>query len=546
MTGGLVLLTETVTHKRQILKSASIISIITVVSRVLGYVRDQRLTLLLGTTGLADSFVLAYRIPNILRRLVGEGSMTASFIPVFTDYMRNRSREETWEFANRLFWTFCVILSALTVLGVIFSPVFVRFFSMFGKNQVQFEAIYLNRLMFPYILFIGMAAMAMAILNCFHIFGPPAATPIFLNISFIVFSVAAVWKHFSSPAAALAVGVLVGGIFQFFWQVPQLVKRGMNFKFAVSFTDPGVRRVARLMVPGFIGMGIAQINLLVDTIFANAKIMPEGSLVSLYVADRVTELVLGGYAIAVATAIMPMMSHQAAAGDHEGMKKTFLFALRIVSFITIPATVGLVILREPIVQVLFQHGRFVAESTRLTARALLYYSLGLPAFAAVKLIVPAFYSTQDTRTPVRVAVLAMLANVLLNVIFLFYFFAKLKNGGPALASALAAYFNVFALFVIFRLRFGRLGTRDVAASLGKIAASAGVMGLVCWGALKYSQFDSIEHFFPRLLVFVALIGSATLTYLGLAWAFRCDEISEVYGIAFHRAAPESGKQGLLG
>jgi putative peptidoglycan lipid II flippase len=539
-------LTETVTQKRQILKSASIISIITVVSRVLGYVRDQRLTLLLGTTGLADSFVLAYRIPNILRRLVGEGSMTASFIPVFTDYMRNRSREETWEFANRLFWTFCVILSGLTVLGVIFSPLFVRFFSMFGKNQVQFEAIYLNRLMFPYILFIGMAAMAMAILNCFHIFGPPAATPILLNISFIVFSVAAVWKHFSSPAAALAVGVLVGGIFQFFWQVPQLVKRGMNFKFAVSFSDPGVRRVARLMVPGFIGMGIAQINLLVDTIFANAKIMPEGSLVSLYVADRVTELVLGGYAIAVATAIMPMMSHQAAAGDHEGMKKTFLFALRIVSFITIPATVGLVILREPIVQVLFQHGRFVAESTRLTARALLYYSLGLPAFAAVKLIVPAFYSTQDTRTPVRVAVLAMLANVLLNVVFLFYFFAKLKNGGPALASALAAYFNVFALFVIFRLRFGRLGTREMAASLGKIAASAGVMGLVCWGALKYSQFDSIEHFIPRLLVFVALIGSATLTYLGLAWAFRCDEISEVYGIAFHRAAAEPGKTGILG
>src|ERR1700739_1920968 len=222
-TGGLALLTETVTHKRQILKSASVISIITVVSRILGYVRDQRLTLLLGTTGLADAFVLAYRIPNVLRRLVGEGSMTASFIPVFTDYMRNRTREETWAFANRLFWTFSVILSALAVLGVIFSPLFVRFFSMFGKNQVQLEAIYLNRLMFPYILFIGMAALAMAILNCFHIFGPPAATPILLNISFIVFSVGLVWRHFSSPATALAVGVLVGGIFQFFLQVPQLV-----------------------------------------------------------------------------------------------------------------------------------------------------------------------------------------------------------------------------------------------------------------------------------------------------------------------------------
>jgi putative peptidoglycan lipid II flippase len=381
-----------------------------------------------------------------------------------------------------------------------------------------------------------MAALAMAILNCFHIFGLPAATPILLNISFIVFSVAAVWKHFSSPAAALAVGILVGGIFQFFLQVPQLVKRGMSFQFVVSFTDPGVRRVARLMIPGFIGIGIAQINLLVDTIFANAKVMPEGSLVSLYVADRVTELVLGGYAIAVATAILPMMSHQASARDYEGMKKTFIFALRIVSFITIPAAVGLVILREPIVQVLFQHGRFVASSTRLTARALLYYSMGLPAF----------YSTQDTRTPVRVAVFSMLANVLLNVIFLFYFFAKLKNGGPALASALAGYFNVFTLFTIFRLRFGRLGTREIAASLSKIAVCASAMGVVAWGALRYSQFDNIEHFLPRLLVFFALIGGATLTYLGLAWALRCAEISEVYGIAFHSAGAESGKQGFTG
>jgi putative peptidoglycan lipid II flippase len=539
-------LTETVTHKRQILKSASIISVITVVSRILGYVRDQRLTLLLGTSGIADSFVLAYRIPNVLRRLVGEGSMTAAFIPVFTDYMRNRSREETWTFANRLFWTFCVILAGITVLGVIFSPLFVRFFSMFGKTEIQQQAFYLNRLMFPYILFIGMAALAMAILNCFHIFGLPAATPILLNISFIIFSVAAVWKYFSSPAAALAVGVLVGGIFQFFLQVPQLVKRGMSFQFAVSFTDPGVRRVARLMIPGFIGIGIAQINLLVDTIFANAKVMPEGSLISLYVADRVTELVLGGYAIAVATAILPMMSHQASAGDYEGMKRTFLFSLRIVSFITIPAMVGLVILREPIVQVLFQHGNFVAESTRLTARALLYYSIGLPAFAAVKLIVPAFYSTQDTRTPVRVAVITMLANILLNVIFLFYFFSKLKNGGPALASALAGYFNVFTLFVIFRLRFGRLGTWSIASSLAKIAVCAGAMGAVCWTALRYSQFDSITPFLMRLVVFVALIGAATLTYLGLAWALRCTEISEVYGIAFRSAGAEAGKPGVTG
>ena len=539
-------MTETVTHKRQILKSASLISVITVVSRILGYVRDQRLTLLLGTSGIADSFILAYRIPNVLRRLLGEGSMTASFIPVFTDYLRNRSREETWGFANRLFWTICVVLAAVTVLGVIFSPLVVRFFSMFGKSQVQTQAVYLNRLMFPYILFIGMAALGMAILNCFHVFGIPAATPILLNICFIIFSVAFVWRHFSSPAVALAVGVLVGGVAQFLFQVPQLVRRGMSFQFGVSFTDPGVRRVARLMIPGFVGIGIAQINLLVDTIFANAKVMPEGSLVSLYVADRVTELVLGGYAIAVATAILPMMSHQAAAGDYEAMKKTFLFSLRIVSFITIPAAVGLVILREPIVQVLFQHGKFVAESTRLTARALLYYSLGLPAFAGVKLIVPAFYSTQDTRTPVRVALVAMVANILLNLVFLFYFFSKFKNGGPALASALAAYLNVFVLFGIFRTRFGRLGTRKIAASLAKIVVCAGAMGLVCWGALQYSQFGGIEHLVPRLTVFTGLIVAAVITYLVFAWALRCDEISEVYAIAFRTGEGEPSSQGISG
>jgi putative peptidoglycan lipid II flippase len=539
-------LTHATSHKRQILKSASIISVITVVSRTLGYIRDQRLTLLLGTTGIADAFVLAYRIPNVLRRLVGEGSMTASFIPVFTDYMRNRTKEETWEFANRLFWTFSVFVAALAVLGVVFSPLAIRLFSMFGKNQVRAEAIYLNRLMFPYILFIGMAAIAMAILNCFHIFGMPAATPILLNLSFIVFSVAAVWRYFGSPASALAVGVLVGGILQFFLQVPQLVRKGMSFKFGVSFTDPGVRRVARLMLPGFMGIGIAQINLLVDTIFANNRRMPEGSLVSLYVADRVTELVLGGYAIAVATAILPMMSHQASAGDFDGLKKTFGFALRIVSFITIPAAVGLVILREPIVQVLFQHGLFVAESTRLTARALLYYAMGLPAFAAVKLIVPAFYSTQDMRTPVILAIFSLVVNIVLNLIFLFYFFARVQNGGPALASVLASYLNVGLLFVVFRLRFGRLGTWDILGSVGKIAICSAGMGALCWSTLWYSHFRSIQSFLPRLTIFAGLIAGATLAYLGLAWLFRCDEIQEVYGIAFRREVVGAGKAGLLG
>ena len=535
-------------HKHHILKSASIIPLVTIASRILGYVRDQRITLLLGTSVAADSFVLAFRIPNLLRRLVGEGSMTASFIPVFTSYLAEKPKEEVWDFANKVFWTLAVILAAITVLGILFSPTVIYAFTFFGEQRMQWDlAVQLNRIVFPYIFFIALAALAMAILNCFHVFGLPAATPIFLNISIIVFSVAAVWQlpYFSHPAEALAVGILVGGALQFLVQVPQLVKQGMRFNFGISFKHPGVRSVGRLMVPGFFGIGIYQINFFVDTIFATADKMPQGSLTSLYVADRVMELVLGGYAIAVATAILPMMSHQAAARDYEAMKKTFTFALRIVSFITIPATVGLMVLREPIIRVLFEHGKFVAESTQLTARALLYYALGLPAFAAIKLIVPAFYSTQDMRTPVRVAAYALVVNVVLNTLFLQTFFQTFYNGGPALATSLAAYFNFFVLFVSFRRRFGRLGTWEVIHSLFKIGVCSTLMGLLCYGMLWLWRRAEFAALLSEVTAFVVMIAAGTAAFIFFAWAFRCPEVEEVYGIAMRRGEKEAGPPAMM-
>ena len=530
------------TEKRQILKSASIISVVTILSRVLGYVRDQRITLLLGTTLAADSFVLAYRIPNLFRRLVGEGSMSASFIPVFTGYMAEKTKEELWDFANRLFWTMALIVAIITVLGIVFSPAVVHLFTVSGYNAGQWDkAVYLNRIIFPYLFFIALAALAMAILNCFHIFGIPAATPVFLNLSIITFSVGVVWRYFKDPAIALAIGVLVGGALQFLIQVPLLVKQGMRFKFGISFSHPGIRAVGQLMLPAFFGIGVAQINFVVDTFFLTAARMPRGSLTAHYVSDRVMELVLGGYAIAVATAILPMMSRQASTKEYEAMKHTFAFALRIVSFITVPAALGLMILREPIIRVLFQHGQFVAESTRLTARALLYYAVGLPAFAAVKLIVPAFYSTKDTKTPVKVAALSLMINVILNAIFLVFFFRTFQNGGPALATSLAGYFNFFALFVIFRLRFGSLGTLEILRSFAKISLCAGIMGAACWVALRYTQHAMSGGFLVVLLIFSGILTGATLLYLGLTWIFRCHEIEEVYGIAVrHRGAEESG------
>lgn len=529
-------------EKKQILKSASIITLVTIASRILGYWRDQRIALLLGTSPLADSFWLAYRLPNMLRRLVGEGAMSASFIPVFTGYVAKRSPQEVWEFANRLFWTLALLLAVITVLGMVFSREVVFLFTALGEAPGQWgEAVELNRVVFPYVLFVGLAALAMAILNCFHVFGPPAATPVLLNIAIIVFSFGVVRRYFQDPAQALAVGVLVGGALQFLMLLPLLVKHGMTFDFGVSFRHPGIRSVGRLMVPAFLGYGVYQVNVLVSTIFATAERMPKGTLTALQYGDRVMELILGGYAIAVATAILPMMSRQAASHEFDKLKQTFAFSLRIVSFITIPAMVGLVVMREPIIRVLFQYGEFDAESTTLTARALLYYAIGLPALAGVKLVVPGFYSSQDVRTPVRVAVYTLILNFIINVLCLSLFFHVFLNGGPALATSIAAYFNFFVLFVIFRQRFGRLGTLEILVSLGKTTICSVVMGALCYLALQLSPFERFEGVLANAVILAGLILAATLVFLGLAWLLRCPEVEEVWGIAARkerRATPE--------
>jgi putative peptidoglycan lipid II flippase len=530
------------TEKTQILKSASIISLVTIASRVLGYVRDQRISFLLGTTLSADAFVLAYRLPNLFRRLVGDGVVTASFIPVFTKYMRDYSSQELWRFANRLFWTLALVLAVITVLGVIFSPVVIQSFSSSEDRASSWvEATALNRIIFPYLFFAGLAALGMGILNSFHNFALPASTTALQNLAIIIFSTALVWHYFQSPAVSLAVGVLVGGALQFLILVPQLIRRGMRFDFGIDFSHPGIKNFAQVIFPRFFGMGVAQINFFVDTFFVTTPLMPRGSLAALYVSDRVMELVLGGYAIAVATAILPMMSHQAADNDYEGLKRTLTFAVRIVAYITIPAAIGLMTLREPIIRMLFQHGQFVAEYTRLTARPLLYYAIGLPALACVKLIVPAFYSARDTKTPVIVGLISFALNIILNLVFLQHlFYKRFQNGGPALATVLATFFDFFTLFFIFRLRYGALGTVEIFRSIGKISLCAVLMGAGCLLANHYASSPAAlqASFFNQLLIFIGLIGGATLLYIGLTWIVRCPEIEEVYGIATRRESAE--------
>jgi putative peptidoglycan lipid II flippase len=522
-----------------------VVALVTVISRICGYLRDQRVALLLGTSPAADSLILAFRIPSMIRRMTGEGSLAASFIPVFTGYLRKEPRREAWAFAQKVFWGLAVVLSAVALLGVLFSRQMIGIFTVLGGSAARWDlAVFLNRIIFPAIFFIGLAAVAAAILNSLQVFALPAATPIFFNLALIACSFAVIYRpilrwtpeRYRSPAVALAVGILVGGAIQLAMQVPALVRRGMRFPISVSVTDPGVRKVARLMGPSFFGMGVYQINLFVDTIFATSSRMPSGSVMSLYVGDRVMQLVLGSYAIAMSTALLPAMSHQMAAGKWDEMKHTFGFSLRIVSFITLPAAVGLMLLRQPIIQVLFQHGQFAAESTLLTARALFYYSLGLPAFAAIKLITPMYYSTQDTMTPARVGAYALGMNVALNALFLLFFSRTLSNGSPALASSLAAYFNFGALFFMFRRRYGRLGARRLTGSLAKMVVCAAAMAAVSYGAPRVLHFASAHHVLEQAGLLAAMIAASAGVYFALAWLLRCEELSEFFSL-LRRAEP---------
>jgi putative peptidoglycan lipid II flippase len=525
------------TVKGHLLKSASVIALVTVISRICGYLRDQRVALLLGTSPAADSLVLVFGIPNLIRRLSGEGALGAAFIPVFTGYLRDKPRDTAWSFAQKVFWDMAAILGVLAVLGVVFARQIIHFFTIFSQDSAQWDlAVFLGRIIIPAIFFVALAGIAAAMLNSFQVFALPSATPIFFNLVLILFSFAVVYRPvmqmapapFQTPAVAIACAILLGGIIQFAIQIPALVRQGMRFRPEVSLSDPGVRKVARLMGPAIFGVGVYQVNFFVDKIFSTSSRMPTGSVMSLYVAEHVTQLVMGICAVAMSTALLPTLSHQAAAKDFVEMKRTFGFSLRIVSFIAIPAAVGLILLRQPIIQVLFQHGKFVAESTALTARALFYYALGLPAFAAIRLITPMYYSMHDTMTPAKVGAYALALNIVFNSLFLVFFLKYLSNGSPALASSLAAYFNFVLLFAIFRKRHGRLGARGLAASLGKMGACAAAMAAVCYGTLKITHFAGAGAFLQQALLLAGIIAVSSGIYFGLAWLLRCKELSEFF------------------
>ena len=513
-------------EKTQVARAAGIVGAATLLSRVMGYLRDMVMSWAFGTGLAADAFYVAYRIPNLLRELLAEGSMSAAFIPVFTETLTKESRESALRLANAVFARLLVILAVLTILGVIFAPLVVKTIAWGFKGDFDKYAatVRLTRIMFPYLLFIGLAALAMGMLNSLRSFLAPAISPVMLNIMTISSVLLSIWL-LPEPIYGVAVGVVLGGLCQFLIQLPGLRKQGMMIRPRFQPSHPGVARVGRLALPIMLSSSVTQVNIFVSTILAS--FLATGSITYLFYGMRFIHFPLGIFGIAIATAVLPTMSAQAARGETEAFRETLSLGLRLVFFIMFPAMAGLIALRVPIVNLLLEHGQFDRISTAGTAAAILYYSIGLWAFAGVRIVAQAFYSMQDTKTPVKVAALAMAANILLSVILM----GPLAHGGLALATSLAAMLNIGLLTLELRKKIGRMdGTRILAALLRIVPASI-AMGAIGWWVSLNPQWAQRGNSLYKSELLAGTMAASVLFYLAMMWILRSEELSFLWGMA---------------
>lgn len=461
-------------ESRKIGGRIGVVSGLTFLSRIFGLVRDMVVAYFFGASQVADAFYVAFRIPNLLRRLTAEGALTIAFVPVFTEYLK-KSREEGRAVASVVFTYLSLFLVVLVLLGVLFAPYLVKFIAYgFAAEPEKFRlTVYLTRIMFPYILLISLTALAMGILNSLKHFAAPAASPVLLNI-FIIFGAAVLSKFFPEPTVGLAIGVIIGGVSQISLQIPVLSKEGMLPRLNFDCRHPALKTILFMMLPAAFGAAVYQVNVLVVTFLAS--FLPHGSVSYLWYADRVNEFPLGIFAIAIATVTLPALSDHEAENDIEAFKKTFRLGLITAFTITIPAAVGLFVLAAPVVILLFERGSFSAADTAGTAGALAIFVIGLPFVGGARNIVPAFFARRDAKTPVFTATIA----VIVNAVCAFFLMGILLHRGLALALVIADVVNFSLLFFLLRRKIGLLGGRMIAWSLLRVVLASLVMGVIIW------------------------------------------------------------------
>ncbi|MGQ9618901.1 MAG: murein biosynthesis integral membrane protein MurJ [Candidatus Aminicenantia bacterium] len=474
-----------ISEKRGILRSTFSISLFTMLSRILGYFRDMLQAYYLGAGFYSDAFTIAYRIPNLLRRVLGEGAMSAGFIPVFTEVKRKKEWK-TWKLANTFFWDMVIIGGIVTILGIVFSPTIVKiiaggFANIPGKVELT---IFLNRIIFPFIFFISLTSIAMSILNSLGKFALPSATPIFYNFT-IICLVLIFGRMVRNQAFIFALGVTLGGLIQFLSQVPSLIKEGMDFKPSISFKDEDIKKIGNLIIPIIIGSSAVQIQVLIGSYIASS-LLPQGSVSYLYYSHRVMELTLGIFSVALATVLLPLLSRQASDGEIDEMKNTLRFSTKLTAFVTFPATIGLIVLSIPIINVLFERGAFNSLSTKKTAFALCFYSLGLPFFSIVKIFLQAFFSLKNTATAVKIGMFSIFIDILCSLIFIKF----LSHGGIALALTIAGAVNLLFLWIYLKKKIGKIFSAEVGKDIAKIAINSLIMGLALHFTKEIFNFQS--------------------------------------------------------
>jgi len=509
----------------EIVRRAGVVATGTLTSRILGAIRDAVVAAVFAL-GATDAFWLAFTIPNALRVLLGEGAVSAAFVPVFTEVREREGMARAKEFYRNLVGAMAVVLLAVTVVGIAAAPWIVKGYAWgFQRDEALFDTtVALTRLLFPYIFLMGISALLMGALYASKRFAAPAFAPALLNISFIAAALllAPVLIDFGWPAIfALAVGALLGGALQIVAQLPALRKEGLLVRPRIGFSDIYVRKCARLMVPLLAGLGVYQLNVLLSRLFAS--FLPTGSVSYLYYGQRLAEIPQGMFALAIASAALPSLSDAVAKGDEEEAKRLFRHALRLSLFVAVPATVALVVLAEPAATVFFGRGKYDAAAIHETTRSLVWQASGIWAVASVRTIVPMFHAHNDTRTPVIASAFNLVAFVGLSLILM----GPMQHAGLAAATSAAAVTQLGALLWLLRRRSGSLGMAEINASALRVLVASAAMGGVIWAGAGFGQWDHGGNDPRNLAVFgvTAVVGLGV--YLTVAAALGSPELRDL-------------------
>jgi putative peptidoglycan lipid II flippase len=507
-------------------RATGVVGIAVMSSRILGLIREQIFAGLFGATRNLDIFLIAFRVPNLLRDLFAEGALSTAFITTFSKKIATEGDRSAWQLANKVATLTTVFMSAITIVGILFSHQIIGVIARGFAADEQAMTTLLTQIMWPFILLVSLAALAMGMLNAKHVFGMPAMASTFFNIGSIIAGVAVGWwldPHFGQRALiGLAAGTLVGGALQFLVQLPTLWKVGYRFRPNFAWRDSGVRTILVLMGPAVIAASAVQVNVLVNSTFASY--LEKGAVAWLSIAFRLMQLPLGIFGVAVATVALPLVSKSAAVGNIAGFRAALAHAVRLVFLLTVPSAIGLFCLARPIIAVIYQHGRFSAEATNQTAGALQFYAIGLVAYSAVKVLAPAFYALDRRYLPMLISLLSILTNFALNWFFTFHL--GFGHRGLALSVSLVAIINFLLLYIMMGRYAGGLETGSLMKTLAKVVVAGAALAGLCWLALQFLFSTSIP-LWQEIIDLTITIALGVVIFFGAAYFLRVNEVQDV-------------------